>query len=302
MTEPAARVLAAAFDGSQAGDPGVLDTLEGMLDSLLQRLPYLAAAVVVYALFHFTGVAVRRLVRRVASRRRNRNRNLGLVFGRLAQGLIWLVGLLVAAVIAIPRFTPGQLIQLLGLSGVAIGFAFRDILQNFLAGILILLTEPFRIDDQIVFGEYEGTVEDIQTRATYLRTYDGRRIVIPNAELYTRPVTVNTAFPARRLEYDIGIGYSDDLESAKAIVLDVLAASPTVLPDPAPQVLVVDLAESAVNLRVLWWVTPPRRLETLAARDEVLHAVKAALLQAGIDLPFPTRTVLLQDQRRVDPA
>ena len=219
MTGRAARFLAAAPDGSLAGDPGVLDTLEGMLDSLLQRLPYLAFAVVVYALFHFTGVAVRRIVRRVASRRRNRN--LGLVFGRLAQGLIWLVGLFVAAVIAIPRFTPGQLVQLLGLSGVAVGFAFRDILQNFLAGILILLTEPFRIDDQIVFGEYEGTVEDIQTRATYLRTYDGRRIVIPNAELYTRPVTVNTAFPVRRLEYDIG------------------------------------LAESAVNLRVLWWVTPP---------------------------------------------
>jgi small conductance mechanosensitive channel len=93
-----------------------------------------------------------------------------MIAGRLVQGTVWVVGLLVAAVIAVPRFTPGQLIQLLGLSGVAISFAFRDILQNYLAGILILLTEPFRINDQIVFGSYEGTVEDIQTRATHLRT------------------------------------------------------------------------------------------------------------------------------------
>ena len=87
--------------------------------------------------------------------------------------------------IAVPNFTPGQLVQLLGLSGVAIGFAFRDMLQNFLAGILILLTEPFRIDDQIIFGDYEGTMENINTRATYLKTYDGRRVVISNAERFT---------------------------------------------------------------------------------------------------------------------
>jgi uncharacterized membrane protein len=106
---------------------------------------------------------------------------------------------------------------------VAIGFAFRDILQNFLAGILLLLTEPFRIDDQIIVKEFEGTVEDIQTRATMIRTYDGRRIVIPNAELFTESVIVNTAFEKRRLEYDVGIGYGDDIERAKALILEAIA-------------------------------------------------------------------------------
>jgi small conductance mechanosensitive channel len=111
------------------------------------------------------------------------------------------------------KFQAGDLIQLLGISGVAIGFAFRDILQNFLAGILILLTEPFQIDDQIVFKGFEGTVENIETRATTIRTYDGRRIVIPNSELFTNSVTVNTAFDNRRLEYDVGIGYGDDIRA-----------------------------------------------------------------------------------------
>ena len=91
-------------------------------------------------------------------------------------------------------------------------------MQNFLAGILILLTEPFEINDQIVFKSFEGTVENIETRATTIRTYDGRRIVIPNAELFTNSVTVNTAFDKRRIEYDFGIGYGDDIDHAKQLI------------------------------------------------------------------------------------
>ena len=199
--------------------------------------------------------------------------------------------------IAVPNFTPGQLVQLLGISGVAIGFAFRDILQNFLAGILILLTEPFRINDQIIFGDYEGTVEEINTRATYLKTYDGRRVVIPNAELFTNSVLVNTAFDRRRLAYDVGIGYGDDIEQARQLIFEVLTTIPNVFQDPKPEVFVVELAESSVNLRVMWWIAPPRRLETLAAYDQVLAAIKQRLyVEAGIDLPYPTRQILFHDQ------
>lgn len=137
-----------------------------------------------------------------------------------------MVGLFVALSIVIPTFRAGDLVQLLGISGVAIGFAFRDILQNFLAGILILLTEPFQIDDQIVFKNFEGTVENIETRATTIRTYDGRQIVIPNSELFTNSVTVNTAFENSRLEYDVGIGYGDDIDQAKQLMLEAMHSVP----------------------------------------------------------------------------
>ncbi|MXV22113.1 mechanosensitive ion channel family protein, partial [Deinococcus xianganensis] len=102
-------------------------------------------------------------------------------------------------------------------------FAFKDIFQNLLAGLLILITRPFRIGDQIVSGEHEGTVEDIQVRATLLRTYDNRRVVIPNSELYTNRVIVNTAYDRRRLAVTVGIGYGDDIAQAKRIILDTLA-------------------------------------------------------------------------------
>jgi small-conductance mechanosensitive channel len=214
----------------------------------------------------------------------------------LSQGVVILVGLFVALSIVIPSFKAGDLVQLLGISGVAFGFAFRDILQNFLAGILILLTEPFQIDDQIVFKNFEGTVEEIQTRATTIRTYDGRRVVIPNSELFTNSVTVNTAWENRRLEYDVGIGYGDDIDRAKQLIMEAIANLDDVLKEPAPDVLVMELAGSTVNIRVRWWINPPRRAEALDTRDKVLTAIKNKLTANGIDLPFPTQQILFHDQ------
>ncbi len=178
----------------------------------------------------------------------------------------------------------------------AIGFAFRDILQNFLAGILILLTEPFQIDDQIVFKEFEGTVENIQTRATTIRTYDDRRIVIPNSELFSNSLMVNTAFENRRLEYDIGIGYGDDIDRAKQLILEAIHETEGVLSQPTPDAIVVDLAASTVNIRARWWIKPPRRAPALDLQDSVLTAIKNKLTANGIDMPFPTQQILFHDQ------
>jgi small-conductance mechanosensitive channel len=266
-----------------------------MINGLIAILPDLVVAVIVFVIFSLVAREIKRLVKRLTARYQHA-RSLGLVLGRLAQGAVILVGLFIALSIVIPSFKAGQLIQLLGISGVAIGFAFRDILQNFLAGILILLTEPFQIDDQIVFKNFEGTVENIQTRATTIRTYDGRRIVIPNSELFTNSVMVNTAFEHRRMEYDIGIGYGDDIDRAKELILEAVHSLDEVLKEPSPDVLVIDLAESTVNIRVRWWVQPPRRAEALDSRDKVLTAIKKKLTANGIDLPFPTQQILFHDQ------
>ena len=269
--------------------------IQGMLDSLIVMLPNIVLAIIVFILFFFTARWLKLLVKRL-TRRHRQARNLGMVLGRLAQGTVILFGLFVALSIVLPTFKAGDLVQLLGISGVAIGFAFRDILQNFLAGILILFTEPFQIDDQIIFKDFEGTVENIQTRATTIRTYDGRRIVIPNSELFTNSVTVNTAFENRRLQYDVGIGYGDDIDQAKRLMLEAIHSVNVVLKDPAPDVLVMELAESTVNIRARWWIKPPRRADDLYSRDQVLTAIKNKLTANGIDLPFPTQQILFHDQ------
>ncbi len=269
------------------------EKIQGMIEDLVRALPNIGLALVVFVLFYALGAGIRVLVRRLTEQRR---RNVGLVLGRLAHGLAIFIGFLVSMGIVFPSVNARSLIELLGISSVAIGFAFRDVLQNFLSGILILLTEPFRIGDQIVVGGFEGTVEDIQTRATTIRTYDGRRVVIPNSSLFTDSVIVNTAFDRRRLEYDVGIGYGDDIGLAKRLMVDAMRSVPEVLAEPAPDALVMELAESSVLIRARWWIKPPSRASALDTRDQVLAAIKNQLVENGIDLPFPTRQILFHDQ------
>src|SRR5206468_4780168 len=123
-------------------------------------------------------------------RRRRRHQNLGMVMGRVVQAGLILINLMIALSIVMPSFSGRDLIQILGISSVAIGFAFRDILQNFLAGILLLLGQPFKLGDEIAVAGYEGVVQEIQARATLIKTYDGFLIVIPNATIYTQSVKV----------------------------------------------------------------------------------------------------------------
>ncbi len=269
--------------------------IQGMINGFFALLPNLVLALIVFAIFFYIASVIKKVVKKL-TRNRREARNLGMVLGRLAQGTTILIGLFIALSIIIPTFKASDLIQLLGISGVAIGFAFRDILQNFLAGILILLTEPFQIEDQIVFQNFEGTVENIQTRATTIKTYDGRRIVIPNSQLFTNSVTVNTAFDNRRLEYDVGIGYGDDIDRAKQLIMEAMHSVNEVMRDPAPDVLLMDLAGSSMNIRARWWISPPRRLDDLTSRDRVLSAIKKKLTENGIDLPFPTQQILFHDQ------
>lgn len=270
------------------------ERLQQIVAEFFRLLPNIAIGLIVLMLFMVAARGVKALVQRLSAR--SHHQNLAMVFGRLAQWAMLLLGMLIAVTIAFPSFTPANLISALGITGIAIGFAFKDIFENFLAGILILTTEPFRIDDQIVFGNYEGTIESIETRATKLRTYDGRLVVIPNAELFKASVIVNTASPTRRLEYDVGIGNGDDIQLAKRLMLDVVRNVEGVVADPPPDALVVDYGDSSTKIRLRWWINPPRRADALDIKDRILEGVKAALTSNGIDLPFPTTQVLFHDQ------
>ena len=195
-------------------------TIDKFVDAFWERLPYLCIALVVFSIFCLLSKLFKFFVRKALADRSYTKQNLVLVLNRVGSSAIIFIGFLIAMVIAIPGFTPGQLMSALGIGSVAIGFAFKDIFQNLLSGILILLGEPFKIGDDIIISGMEGTVEDIQIRATYLRSPDGRRIVIPNATVYTSAVTVNTAYQRRRCEFVVGIGYEDDVQKAKNIILE----------------------------------------------------------------------------------
>lgn len=281
-------------------DPSIVTReIQRLLTVFLAHLPRLVAAMLIVIASLFVARALRWGVMRSLRAHVLREH---LRFGRVEEGMAHHVGLqtavgrlayavavaitaLVAATVAFPSFTVGSLIQLLGVGGVVFGFAFKDILQNFLAGILLLLTNPFRIGDQIIVDSYEGTVEQIQSRATWIRTYDHRRVVVPNADLFTKSVTVNTAFAQRRMIYDLTLGNDPDIDKANQVIADVLTKGGIagVAEDPVADVLVLRISGSTVTLRLLWW-SASERGEYLVVQDRVLRRVREAVRSAGLTL------------------
>src|ERR1700676_2499405 len=258
------------------------DSADHMVDSLVVRLPSLLLGLVVFFLFYLLSIVVSRLIRRTTRKYRP---NLGMVFSRLTGAATILLGFLVAVSVVAPSFQAADLIKVLGIGSVAIGFAFQNILQNFLAGLLLLWAEPFRIGDEIKLDNFEGIVEEIQTRATIIKTYDGRRIVIPNADLFTHSVTINAALDIRRWEYDLAVNGIWELAELRSLVIDALSKVQGVLADPRPEVLVMDLGDAdlnAVKVRVLWWTKAPRQHEMLASYDRVLTAIRQTLNRSAV--------------------
>ncbi|MDX1661124.1 MAG: mechanosensitive ion channel family protein, partial [Gemmatimonadota bacterium] len=270
-------------------DIGVVwDSIRDMGHDFLTMLPNVVIAIVVFVVFLILAGWARAAARRVGETT-NMESHAAIVVARMARWAVVAVGMLVAVSIVFPSVGAEELIGLLGVGGVAIGFAFRDVLQNFLAGILILIQQPFRVGDQIETDDgYIGTVQEIHTRATYIRTLDGRRVVIPNADLYTDPVEVYTAFETRRSEYDAGIGYPDDSDLAMERMVTAMKSAEGVLDDPEPEVIPVELGDSSVVLRARWWTASDQGTVT-RTKGRVIAAIKRALDDAGIDIPYPVR-------------
>ncbi|WP_419761480.1 mechanosensitive ion channel family protein [Acinetobacter nectaris] len=268
-------------------------TIDRIVNSFWERVPYLCIAIVVFIIFWLLSKVFKVFVAKALSNRPYAKQNLVLVLNRVGSTFIIFFGFLIALVIAIPGFTPGQLMSALGIGSVAIGFAFKDIFQNLLSGILILLSEPFRIGDAIVCNGLEGTVEDIQIRATTLRSYDGRRLVIPNATVYTSSITVVTAYTQRRCEFNVGIGYTDDIQKAKEVILKILTDNKNVLNQPASIVNVSSLGDFAININIRWWIDT-NKVAINNSISEIQELVVAEFAKNNINIPYPIQEQITQ--------
>ncbi len=259
--------------------PGkLLEAARHMFDAFIDRLPALVLAIVVFIMFYGLSHVAARLIREAVTKRRQ---NLALVFARLTGGATILLGLLVAISIVAPSFEMSDLIKILGIGGVAIGFAFQNILQNFLAGLLLLWAEPFRVGDEIRLDPYEGKVEEIQARATIIETYDERRVVIPNADLFTHSVIVNTALGSRRWQYDLTVKRVSGLQDLKETIVSAIRTVPGVLSQPEAEAVVTDVTPETVKIRMLWSTKDSRQHQMLASYDQVLIAVARAIDNIG---------------------
>ena len=214
------------------------------------------------------------------------------LIGRLGYGGVWVIGVVVA--LGVWGIDFATMLGALGLTSVAIGFSLKDVLSNYISGVILLSARPFRIGDQVVIEGYEGTITQVQLRTTTLKTYDGRMIYIPNQEVFQASITNNTASKYLRSSVMVGIDYDANIADARQVIVEAIAVVQNVQPDPLPEVLVRELAASTVNLEVRFWVDSHRAgfLETTSV---VAQRVKEALQAQDIEMPTEIYTLLLKD-------
>lgn len=268
--------------GSEVG--GTLRaTVARLGESTIVVIPRVLAALLLIGLFWAVASAVRLLLRFVFARLIS-DLTIENLINQVAYYAVWLLGIFLAADAL--GFEPATVAAGLGLGSLVLGFALKDVLSNFVSGLLILFTRPFRIGDQIVIDETEGTVERILLRATQIRTYDGRHVLVPNAEVFTSRITNNTAAPVRRATVTVRLPYDVDLERAAAACVAAATAADGVLPDPPPSILLADLGPDDMTAEVRFWADS-RRSDFVATRARVRAGVIDALRREGIDLPDP---------------
>jgi small-conductance mechanosensitive channel len=269
-----------------SGEVPDVEEIQGSVSSawetFVEGLPRAGIALAVLVLAVLVGRALRPFVRRRLAR--YRSPSFARVFAKLTSSVITTLGVLLALTILFPSVKPVDVLAGAGVATIAIGIAFQSVLGNLLAGILLLFRQPFRGGDQVAIGDVSGTVEEINIRETVVRTYDGRRVLIPNDTVYSEVITVQTAHPQVRVAVDVGIAYEADLDRALALAAEAAAAVPGTSVDPAPQVLVTALGASTVELQVLVWCQADQG-QVLRTTDATLRAVKAAFDEGGVEMP-----------------
>lgn len=286
-------LLQSAISEAVSATEKAQQTIVDMVSGFWAQAPYIAIGLVVFLAFVVAASVVKRIIKASITRARY-DSMIASLLGRLGYYITIVMGFFVAAVVVFPGMSPGDLLTGLGIGSVALGFAFKDVLQNLFAGFLILLYRPFRIGDLIKINDFKGVVEEISVRATKLKTLDSERVVVPNAELYMNSVLVYTAFENRRTKVALGIGYGDDPDNTRSVILKTLEKLDVILKDPPPNVRFTDFGDSAVNLEMLFW-TSSDQSSTNNAVDKVVAAVKNRLDEEGIEMPFPQRVVELKE-------
>lgn len=256
----------------------------------IEVMPQLLIALVIIILTYAFAKLARNIAQRILKKTKLRKSliNLLILFSSIA---IWIIGIMIAAIIAFPGLTPTKMLAGLGIGSVAIGFAFKDIFENFLAGIIILLRKEMRINDFIACEGYEGTVEAILVRETHIRQPDGELVILPNSILFKNPLTIRTDLDQRRTTIICGVGYGENVDEARAVIKQAVTDCKTVISDSRPvQIFANEFADSSINFEVTWW-TGSKPVNIRESRDEVVAAVKSALDKSGIEIPFPYRTL-----------
>jgi len=263
----------------------LFDQIDTMATSAVASLPSLLIASLILAVTWVVARFASRISSRLIGKTELRPSLRALVETAVRLGM-WVVGAMLAAVIVFPNFSPASLLAGLGIGAVAIGFAFQDFFENFLAGVMIMLREKMEIGDVVKTGDIHGKIEYISLRETHIRAFSGELHVLPNSILFKDPLEVVTDLEERRFEVMIGVSYDTDLEKASSVLRKAVESVDLVSQDQDIQVLADNFGSSLVDFRVRWWAASSGK-DAVMNRDQVVRAIKRELDSAEIEIPFP---------------
>lgn len=214
------------------------------------------------------------------------------VFYTAVRTVIWLI----AAMVILDHFgvNTASIITILGAAGLTIGLAMKDSLSNIASGVMLLVLRPYKTGDFVACGTTSGTVKEMGLFSTILETIDGIFVSVPNNVIFGSPITNYSRNAIRRADITVGIAYGDSLQQGLEVLQKMLEGNELILKDPAPQVLVADLADSSVNLTVRFWSENDKYWD---AFWQVKKDLKATIEDAGLNIPFPQRVLTVVNQK-----
>ena len=275
-------VLTQSEDPLDSPTSEIADSTNNLIESLLEAIPRVGVAVAIVVVGYLLSRLVRWGLQKFFSK--NQTPSFARVMSKLAGWTVLTISVLMALTAVFPSVKPVDLLAGLGFFSVAVGFAFQDILENTLSGVLLLFRQPFQSGDQIMVQDQSGTVEAITIRETRLKTFDGKLVVIPNRDVYKSAIIVQTHYDQRRRSFMVGAAYENDAAEACEIVVQTLRSVDGVAQDPPPEALISQLGVSTVDIEARFWADP-RQHEARVLTDRAIKAVKVAFEDAGIEMP-----------------
>ncbi len=261
------------------------------VENFIKGIPNLFTAAAIFIVSIYLAATFSRLVQRVLGLRKAPEG----VIHLLSQLIRWSI-IIIGTVTALQRFFDvTAFLAGLGILGFTVGFALQDVMKNFAAGIILLLQQPFHIGESIGVKEYEGTVSQIDLRTTEMKTFDGRIVILPNADVLANPIINYTRADRRRVDLPVGIPYDTDSEMARKAVLDAIESVPGIVAEPAAMVGFSSFGDSTLQLSTFFWIDMTRT-NPLVAKDEALTRIKATLESKGIHNSLPAQIIYLQTQ------
>ena len=276
-------------------------SLQRTWEAFVASLPKVILALLVFVIFAFLAGRISRfLLSRL--RRRAHDPLFTSFITQVAKYVLIIVGVMVSLQILDLSGFAGGLLAGAGVSALIIGFAFKDIGENFLSGLILAFDRPFSLDDTILINDFMGNVKALNFRTTHIKTFDEKDVFIPNAIMVQQPLTNLTRDGKLRLDFTVGIAYEDEVSRALEIILDTVGQCSDTLADPKPFAVAEELSVNAVNLRIYFWTdTDDYRKGVLITKGEIIGRVKTALLSQGFTLPANIQELKVYDRQKVLP-